>query len=148
MKYLLSFLSIFTIACGSNTDSSQLTNLQDQLDKTKLALSSAQNDETQFIHTVFFWIKEDAKQDEVESFTKVGLKDLSTIKSIYKSYVGPPAETPRDVVDNSYGVALVVHFKSKADHEAYQEDPIHLKMIEDYKHLWERVQVYDNLLYQ
>jgi len=73
-----------------------------------------------------------------------GLKALSEVSSIYRVYYGPPAMSPRDVVDNSYDFALVCHFRDAAAEQAYQVDPIHLKFIEDYKDLWDRVQVYDN----
>ena len=103
-------------------------------------------DETGFIHTVFFWLNEDVSEEEKEKFVNEGLTNLLEVPSIYKAYIGPPAMTPRDVVDNSYGYALVCHFKNKEDQDAYQDDPIHLKFIEDYKHLWKKVQVYDNLV--
>ncbi|MFT7068756.1 MAG: hypothetical protein ACJAZY_001640, partial [Spirosomataceae bacterium] len=34
----------------------------------------------------------------------------------------------------------------KADQDAYQEEPIHLKFIEDFSSMWTKVQVYDNLV--
>ena len=57
--------------------------------------------------------------------------------------VGPPAGTQREVVDNSYGVCLVVRFENKAGHEYYQTAEKHVQFIERNKDIWERVQVYD-----
>ena len=54
--------------------------------------------------------------------------------------------TDREVVDNSYDYAWICHFKSAEDEKLYQDDPIHLKFIDDYKHLWKDVKVYDNLV--
>lgn len=101
-------------------------------------------DETAFIHTVFFWMKADVSEEQKADFVKNGMGKLVDCPQIYKVFYGPPAGTPRDVVDNSYNYAWVCHFKSSADHDAYQVDPIHDRFVENYKHLWERVQVYDN----
>jgi len=128
--------------------------LQTEIDSLKAKLAGAEKallekpkDETAFIHTVFFWMKEGVTEEQKETFGKKGLVDLSKVSSIYRCYIGPPAGTPeRGVVDNSYSHALVVHFKSREDQDKYQVDPIHLKFIEDYKDLWEKVKVYDNVL--
>ena len=42
--------------------------------------------------------------------------------------------------------AFVVHFKSKEDHDLYQEDSLHLQFIADYKTYWRKLQIYDNLV--
>ncbi len=98
-----------------------------------------------FIHTVFFWMKKEITAEERTFFEK-GMDQLATVPSIQSVYWGPPAMTPRDVVDNSYDYAFVVHFADKADHDKYQEDKIHLDFIEASKHLWDKVQVFDNLV--
>ena len=49
----------------------------------------------------------------------------------------------RDVIDDSYHIALTVNFKSIEDHDVYQEDPVHLHFIAEHKDKWEKVQVYD-----
>jgi hypothetical protein len=46
-------------------------------------------------------------------------------------------------VDNSYGVALAVHFADAAGHDVYQKHPLHLEFIERNKSCWERVRVFD-----
>jgi hypothetical protein len=51
--------------------------------------------------------------------------------------------SPRDVVDNSYGVGLTVVLDNTADHDVYQDHPRHKQFIERNKQHWERVQVYD-----
>lgn len=102
-------------------------------------------DKTTFIHTVFFWLKDGITEAEKSEFAK-GIESLATIDTIAKFHYGPPAMTPRDVVDNSYAFALNLHFKTKAAHDSYQNDPVHHQFIEDYQHLWQRVQVYDNIV--
>ena len=98
-----------------------------------------------FIHTVFFWLKEGTTDEQKAAFEK-GMDKLGTTPSIQSYFYGPPAGTPREVVDNSYDYAWIVHFANAEDQDAYQVDPIHLAFIEDHKDLWEKVQVYDTLL--
>jgi inactivated superfamily I helicase len=47
------------------------------------------------------------------------------------------------VIDQSYAWGLVEHFDSLADHDVYQEHPLHLEFLERFQQAWERVQVYD-----
>ncbi len=148
MKKIIPFIFLLVIGCNQVSPELQteITSIKEKLATAEKSLQNANEDKTAFIHTVFFWMNEEVTNEQKADFTKNGLGKLTTVKSIYKSYYGPPAMTPREVVDNSYDIALVVHFENAAQQDAYQDDPIHLKMIEDYKHLWKRVQVYDNLL--
>ena len=148
MKNLLFLTLLLLMACNPQVDTTELNNLKEKLASAEKSLSEAKTDQTAFIHTVFFWMKKGVTEEEKTNFMKKGMTDLSKVPSIYKVYYGPAADTPREVVDNSYDAALVVHFKNSADHDKYQDDPIHLKFIEDYKHLWDKVQVYDNLLFE
>lgn len=102
-------------------------------------------DSTTFIHTVFFWIKPNADSTLLADFPD-GLDELGKVPVILKYYKGVPANTPREVVDNSYGFGWVVHFKSAADQDTYQTHPIHLAFIEKYKSLWDSVKVYDTVI--
>jgi hypothetical protein len=98
------------------------------------------------IHNVFFWLKEDLTAEEKAAFLE-GVKSLGTINTVKAIYIGPPAPTEaRDVVDNSFSYALLVHFDNVEGQNAYQIDPIHLKFVEDHEDKWTRVKVYDNTL--
>ncbi|MCB0521097.1 MAG: Dabb family protein [Lewinellaceae bacterium] len=97
-----------------------------------------------FIHHVYFWMKNPGNAADVEKLVE-GLRHLSKVKTIKTLHIGKPAGTPREVVDNSYGVSWMVTFKNKADQDSYQVDPIHLKFIEDCSHLWSKVIVYDSI---
>jgi len=83
-----------------------------------------------FVHVVLFWMH------NLSTF----LENVDVIKSYH---VGEPAMTPREVVDNSYTFCLVVTFDDVQGHDIYQEHPIHKKFIEDTKHLWSKVQIFD-----
>lgn len=102
-------------------------------------------DETGFIHTVFFWMDSTLTEEQLVEFES-GMANLLNIETIYHGYYGPPAMTPREVVDNSYDYAFVAHFKSKEDQDMYQKDSLHLQFIADYKTYWTRIQIYDNLV--
>ncbi len=123
----------------------EVKELKEKIAAMEAATATPAKDETGFVHTVFFWMNENVTDEQKADFAKNGLGELVKVSSIYKSYFGPPAKTPREVVDNSYDFALICHFKNKEDQDAYQVDPIHLKFIEDFKDLWKEVIVYDNL---
>lgn len=100
--------------------------------------------ETGFVHTVYFWTKEDLSEEDVLSFHE-GVRKLSQIDLIQMGMIGPPAQTPREVVDNTYNYAITFVFANKEDHDAYQDHPDHHIFINDHKEKWARVQVYDHL---
>lgn len=148
MKNLLLLTLLFFFSCGQvdTTMENEVKELKEKIIAMEKAAATPIQDETGFIHTVFFWMNENITEEQKANFAKNGLGELVKVSSIYKSYFGPPAKTPREVVDNSYDFALICHFKNKEDQDAYQIDPIHLKFIEDFKDLWKSVIVYDNLM--
>jgi Stress responsive A/B Barrel Domain len=105
---------------------------------------TGQTQSTGFIHNVFFWLKKGTSGKGKKSFLKA-LKGLAEIKTVHSLYAGKPAGTPRNVVDNSYDFALIVHFEDKEGHDAYQVDPIHDAFAASQSHLWTKVQVFDVL---
>ena len=98
-----------------------------------------------FVHTVFFWLREDITDAEREAFLAY-LNKLKTIEVIRTAYIGRPAGTPREVVDNTYDYAWIVHFDNAADQDAYQVHPVHLQFVEAQQSAWTRVQVYDTVV--
>jgi len=147
-KYLFFFIlltNLMSCTQESQTMQTELDQLRAKLATTEKALATA-NEQTAFIHTVYFWMKPDVTAEQKADFVANGLKKLAKAPTIHKVYFGPPAGTDREVVDNSYDFAWICHFKNTADQDTYQVEPIHLKFVEDYQHLWERVQVYDNVL--
>jgi len=98
----------------------------------------------QFIHHVFFWLKEPVTP-EVRSRFEAGLQALVKIETIVDYHLGVPAGTSREVIDGTYTYSLLVTFKDKKDQDIYQTHPVHLKFIADCQELWERVVVYDSV---
>ena len=123
--------------------------LQEQLAAALTQLTKVQqesNYQPGLIHSVFFWLKEDLSDTDRTAFL-AGVNSLREVSSVQQMYVGPVAPTEaRGVVDNTYSIALLVHFDDIAGQDAYQIDPIHLKFVEDHKDKWTKVIVYDNLV--
>lgn len=101
-------------------------------------------DKETFIHHVFFWLDHPESQEDLSRLA-AGLKTLSAIKTIRSIHIGKPAGTNRDVIDRTYSLSLMLQFNNKADHDSYQADPIHLKFVENCRHLWKRVAIYDSV---
>ncbi len=95
-----------------------------------------------FLHHVFFWLSNPSSLEDRDKLAE-GLEKLSAVKTIRNFHIGKPADTNRDVIEREYAVSWYVQFDNAADQASYQTDPIHLKFIEDCKHLWKKVVVYD-----
>jgi len=142
MRKLLLFSIFAFIICQSCKQTDNNTS-------TEVA-SSAQNIQKEtvtpgFIHAVYFWLKKD-NPTLLDEFINEALPTLAKVPSIQSVTWGPPAGTPREVVDNSYDIAWIVNFENAEEQDKYQVDPIHLEFVEKYKSLFERVQVYDNIV--
>ena len=97
-----------------------------------------------FVHQVYFWL---ADPESAEDRAKLidGLQKLSKVEGIKMSHIGQPAETDRPVIDRSYSISWLTLFDTQAAQDAYQEDPIHLRFVEECASLWSKVIVYDSI---
>lgn len=95
-----------------------------------------------FIHSVYFWLKDSTSETDKQVFYDT-LESLKKIKGIRKLYIMTPANTPRDVVDNSYDFALIIHFKNLSAQDAYQVDRIHTEAVKMMGPMIDRFIVYD-----
>lgn len=95
------------------------------------------------VHSVFFYLKPDVTDAEKADFLK-GIHMLKDIQTVRGFYVGVPAATPdRPVIEKGYGAALTVIFDDVEGHNIYGPHAIHDAFIAKYKHLWQKVVVYD-----
>ncbi len=108
------------------------------------ALQSTFTEKGLFVHHVYFWLQHPESKEDLDNLIK-GLKTLARIPYIKFSHIGKPATTSRDVIDTSYSVSWLLFFDSIEEEERYQKDAVHLKFVEDYKHLWTKVVVYDSV---
>ena len=100
-----------------------------------------------FIHMVFFWLKNPENQNDRQAFVKALEKLIATNPQVVTSHLGQPAATNRAVIDNTYSYSLVVTFKDIETHDIYQTDPTHLLFIEEAESLWKKVSIYDSVIY-
>ena len=98
-----------------------------------------------FFHNVFFWMRDNGDPSEARRLAEGCKTFLTGIPGIVRLTVGTPAGTQRDVVDNSYGVALLVEFVDASACHAYDSHPDHLRFIAKCSQFWSRVQVYDTV---
>jgi len=97
-----------------------------------------------FFHIVYFWLVDESPEVN-EKFLKELTQFIDQVEEIKKVHVGPPADTDRDVIDNTYSYNLLITFNSKKEHDIYQEHPAHKKFIENASSLWKKVLVYDSV---
>ncbi len=109
-----------------------------------MVASTGSAEEKALAHMVFFKLKDDsdaAKQKLVDACKKY----LSVHEgTIYFSAGIRAKEFDRDVNDRNFDVSLHVVFRNKAAHDKYQNDPRHLKFIEENKANWSGVRVFDS----
>ncbi len=95
-----------------------------------------------FLHNVYFWLKNDLDEKAITAF-KQGLETLCQNHPVKSGYFGKPADTHRDVVENSYSYGMVLIFNDMVGHDTYQVGATHQRFIADHMSKWERVVVYD-----
>ncbi|MBK7938017.1 MAG: Dabb family protein [Lewinellaceae bacterium] len=97
-----------------------------------------------FVHHVYFWMNPGATESDRQQLA-AGIRSLQAIETIKMSHIGTPADTNRDVIDRSYDFSWLVIFDTSEGQDIYQVHPTHLKFVEECKHLWRKVVVYDSI---
>ena len=98
--------------------------------------------ENPFIHSVYFWFRDDVTEAQLETFY-ADTEKLRGIEVVKAMYTGKASSTDRPIVERSYDFAVIVHFENLAGHDAYQQDPIHLALLEKHASLWEKIMITD-----
>jgi hypothetical protein len=100
--------------------------------------------EPDLAHMVFFTLAEDTTGNR-ETLVAACQKYLSDHDgTVYFSTGSINEDLDRDVNDKEFDVALHVVFDSRKAHDKYQTHPQHLKFIDENKHLWSAVRVFDS----
>jgi hypothetical protein len=97
-----------------------------------------------FVHHVFFWLENPENEADKAALVN-GLQVLRTVPGLLQSHIGAPAPADRDVIDSSYSISWLTVFAAQEDEVIYQNHPIHLAFVNNCKHLWKRVLVYDSI---
>ncbi len=98
-----------------------------------------------FAHTVYFWFNNPDNQADRDLFEASLKKFLDNSKFAKTNFIGTPPKATREVVDGSFTYSLIVTFESAEAQEGYQKEQPHLTFIDECKHLWKKVIVYDSL---
>jgi Stress responsive A/B Barrel Domain len=97
-----------------------------------------------FVHHVYFFLKSPNNEADKTKLLE-GLEKLSKVPTIRMVHIGSPASTNRSVIERGYSVSWLCFFDNLEEQEIYQKHPIHLKFVDDYSYLWEKVIVYDSV---
>jgi hypothetical protein len=95
-----------------------------------------------FSHVVIFWT-DPSRPDAPDGLIAAAKKYLESIPGIVHFHVGKMASSHRDVVDQTYQVALNIQFQSKQAQDEYQVHPQHLEFVNQCKPLFAKVVIYD-----
>jgi hypothetical protein len=95
------------------------------------------------LHVVLFWLKPDTPASERAAIPTEMAAKAAAIDGLDAVWCGAPAGTPRDVVDNSYDLMLVMRFRDAAAAKAWDDDAIHLALVARFKPHFAKVVVYD-----
>ncbi|WP_339655186.1 Dabb family protein [uncultured Maribacter sp.] len=110
----------------------------------------AQNDkemkefDSNFSHTVFFWLKNPDNATDRAAFETSLKKFLDNSGYAKTKFIGTPPRASRDVVDGSFTYSLILTFDSAESQQAYQDEAPHKLFIAESEKLWTKVIVYDS----
>lgn len=100
--------------------------------------------DSNFSHTVFFWLKNPDNAADRTAFETSLKKFLSKSAYANTKFIGTPPKASRDVVDGSFTYSLILSFDSAESQQAYQDEAPHKVFIEESSDLWSKVIVYDS----
>lgn len=93
-------------------------------------------------HSVYFWLRDGVNSAGRVTFRR-GLEQLAREPHVRDRRIGGPAATLREVVNSTYGYALVLRFDDIDGHDAYQVSDEHQAFLDTCLGMIDRVQVYD-----
>jgi hypothetical protein len=97
-------------------------------------------------HNVFFSLN-DASEPAKQRLVEACKKYLAPHEGIVFFACGTLAsDLNRPVNDRDFDVALHIAFRSREDHDRYQETPSHHRFVDENKGNWKRVRVFDSVV--
>ena len=100
--------------------------------------------DSNFSHTVFFWLKNPDNAKDRAAFETSLKKFLDNSGYAKTKFIGTPPKASRDVVDGSFTYSLILSFDSAESQQAYQDEAPHKLFIAESEDLWKKVIVYDS----
>lgn len=98
-----------------------------------------------FVHSVYFWLREDLTSEQRDTFLREAKALITDIETVRHGWLGVPAATDRPIIERSYSYALTVVFDDEAGQDVYQDHPVHDRFRDDCGSFWTRVQIYDSV---
>lgn len=100
--------------------------------------------EPQLAHMVFFTLADDTPANR-EALVAACRQHLTGHEgTVYFSAGSLAEDLKREVNDLDFDVSLHLVFANREAHDTYQTHPRHLKFIDQNKHLWSKVRVFDS----
>lgn len=97
-----------------------------------LRKSEINTTKTNLFHIVYFDLKENLTQKEMEDFT-ASIEELNKIKTIKAIKSGGYEDVGDPRAIDQYEYAMILEFETQQDFLSYQQDSIHLRIIADTK---------------
>lgn len=94
-------------------------------------------------HNVYFSLQEPTPENR-QKLIDACHKYLADHPGVVFYAAGVVSDLDRPVNDRDFDVGLHVIFADRSAHDAYQTAPTHLQFIEENKHLWAKVRVFDS----
>ena len=98
-----------------------------------------------FAHIVMVWLKDPNSKEDRETFEGAMQTMITNSEYIKSVHFGLPANTPREVVDNSYTYCFIATFATKEDQDLYQTEKAHDEFREQAGDLIGKIVIYDSL---
>lgn len=82
-------------------------------------------------HVVLVWLNEPGNAAVEEKMIAAARTFPKEIPGILSMSIGDALPSPREVVDDSFDLALVMRFRDKASLDAYEKHPVHVKAVKE-----------------
>ena len=102
--------------------------------------------EPQLAHMVYFKLKDTSGASRAKLVAACKLLLTNHPGTVSFATGTRAGDFTREVNDRDFDVSLHLVFTNKEAHNKYQEDPRHLKFVEENKENWEKVRVFDSYL--
>lgn len=129
----------FTMSVSGQTNSTD-----SHLRENDIKSSFMKEFDSNFAHTVYFWLANPDSSEDCKTFETSLQKFLDNSAYAKTKFIGKPPSASRDVVDGSFTYSLIVTFESAEAQQNYQDEAPHKLFIEESSKLWTKVIVYDS----
>ena len=82
-------------------------------------------------HIVLAWLKKPGDKADQAKVIAASKELKAGIKEVQSLSVGRALPSDREIVDDSFDVALVMRFKNAADLATYEKHPVHVKAVKE-----------------